>query len=279
MFARCDPESILSPCQEKVAVELRQVGERDVLAPLALTKDSYSTGRLLSGSPRTPREMSGRILLTTGESMFFEQPNARITDYCRSRGLSLDRSAVFADVEEKAGLALNQILPMVPTLLQAVSQLSWNCHVILAECDNYDTSYSDPDIPFTIFVSVPHAIARKTYLRIAENIVHETMHLQLTLFERVCPLVDTTIKWSLFSPWKQSERETQGILHGLYVFYSLKWMWHQIGKRSEEIEDQSFATNRLQEINAEIEAVTDVQNSPALTTAGRFLVSKMLGSQ
>lgn len=47
----------------------------------------------------------------------------------------------------------------------------------------YDVSHSTPVLPLSIFVSVPGADERHAELRLAESIIHEAMHLQLTFIE------------------------------------------------------------------------------------------------
>ena len=55
--------------------------------------------------------------------------------------------------------------------------------------------------------------------RVAEALVHEAMHLQLSLLERRIELVESDrTKAVAFSPWRNSERDVQGVIHALYVF-------------------------------------------------------------
>src|SRR5262249_18705097 len=81
------------------------------------------------------------------------------------------------------------ILASLPTLHHTVATLVRVCHLVKPEHDDYDVSYSDPQVPFSIFVSVPPRRAANDALRVAESLVHEAMHLQLTLIEQAVPLV------------------------------------------------------------------------------------------
>jgi HEXXH motif-containing protein len=157
--------------------------------------------------------------------------------------------------------------------------LAWRCHVIIAKRADYDVSFSDPEIPFSIFISVPMQNDRSALLRVAENIVHETMHLQLSLFEGRCPLVDTASTWALHSPWKHQQRPAQGILHGLYVFHVLWWMWQQIAQSTRSASDRTFALGRICDIEREINAVRAVEDSPALTQAGNAFLHRLFDSR
>jgi HEXXH motif-containing protein len=168
--------------------------------------------------------------------------------------------------------ALLDVIEPIPSLLSAVSELAWNFHVILAPDDDYDVSFSDPAIPFSVFISVPARCERSSILRVAENLTHETMHLQLTLFEGIRPLVDTASSWSMYSPWKQQNRPVQGVLHGLYVFSVLRWMWHELSQTTRNRTDLDFAFRRVSEIDQEISAVRAIEECPALTEAGKYFL-------
>ena len=73
------------------------------------------------------------------------------------------------------------IIRRVPSLYRTVVHLVRSIHLIKPESDEYDVSFSEPHIPFSIFISVPQSNNPINALRVAEAIVHETMHLQLTL--------------------------------------------------------------------------------------------------
>jgi HEXXH motif-containing protein len=52
---------------------------------------------------------------------------------------------------------------------------------------------------------------------VAESLIHESMHLQLTLVDSIEPLaVDDRANG--YSPWKEELRPVTGLLQGLYVF-------------------------------------------------------------
>ena len=112
------------------------------------------------------------------------------------------------------------VLARVPTLQGTVSTLIRTCHVLKPENDSYDVSHSDPRTPFSAFVSVPRKRGPTDALRVAESLVHEAMHLQLTLIERLLPLVKES-DLTYFSPWKGTQRSPRGVLHALYVFRAI----------------------------------------------------------
>lgn len=123
---------------------------------------------------------------------------------------------------------------------------------------------------------VEASLVHWSVLRVAENLIHETMHLQLTLFESLCPLVDTESAWSVYSPWKHQERPAQGVLHGLYVFCVLRWIWQRVSQENGDMTAREFALRRVAETEEEIFAAGALEESAALTAAGRHLVRKLL---
>lgn len=107
-------------------------------------------------------------------------------------------------------------LSTVHGLADSVGSLARSIHVLRAP-RNHDVSHSTPDLPFSIFVSVPGADEKDATFRLAESLVHEAMHLQLTLVDRTDALVIDRRRQA-YSPWKEDQRPLEGLLHGLYVF-------------------------------------------------------------
>jgi HEXXH motif-containing protein len=118
--------------------------------------------------------------------------------------------------------------PRLETALQAaVGQI-----ILLRARPSFDISHSEPRWPQAIFITVPSRQTQVSALRSVENVVHEAMHLQLTVLERAIPLIaDETSKMA--SPWRLEPRDFQGILHGVYVFRCVA---------------EFFATSRLHEV-------------------------------
>ena len=244
----------------------------------SLTRNTYSTQRFLCGDLSKPDVLLETIQLENGQLLRCEATSPDLLRYCGQQDLdpAKDKDAEILIALVRA--ALLEVIQPHPFLWRAVSELAWRCHIVLARDDDYDVSFSDPSIPFSIFVSVPSRNDRRSVLRVAENLVHETMHLQLTLFERACPLVDTTSSWSIYSPWKRQERPAQGILHGLYVFHVLGCMWRQIAQSVGNDTDRDFAFGRIKNIEEETYAVRALESSPALTDEGRFFLSRLFES-
>lgn len=157
-----------------------------------------------------------------------------------------------------------------PTLFRSLLPLI-RYIVLLKPADNTsDTSFSSPRIPFTIFISVPQA-GSNVAMRVAESIIHECMHLQLTLTEEIAPLIASDSS-SYFSPWKNEVRKLSGILHGLYVFTVI----HQWLKSFHGIESDSYVQNRIKQIEAEMVVIREVSTSPELTQFGKMITTSLL---
>ena len=167
------------------------------------------------------------------------------------------------------------IIASVPTLYAIVATYLRTLHVLQAPNLDYDVSYSDPDLPFSIFVSVP-AIKEGGKLRLAESIVHECMHLQLSIIETLLPLVSDR-NAAAFSPWRRSTRPLASVLHGLYVFTVI----HEFFAALDRIDilptdDRLLATKRQNEIAYEVAQVSNFAVAEGLTDEGRVLAYQLL---
>lgn len=131
--------------------------------------------------------------------------------------------------------AFAKLGPLVPT----VELLVRSIHIISSRGPGYDCSHSEPTIPFSILVSVPLG-ERHAALRLAESILHEAMHLQLTLIEEDTDLVTSQVEES-YSPWQQQLRPAQGLLHGLYVFAAIDdWLAAQQALPNLSVDDRTY---------------------------------------
>jgi HEXXH motif-containing protein len=155
-------------------------------------------------------------------------------------------------------------------LAESVGWIARSCHVLKAE-PGYDVSHSTPELPLSIFFSIPRPEERRAELRLAESIIHEAMHLQLTFIESHVTLVKSTGA-TAFSPWKQSERPIQGLLHGLYVFAVI----HDalLALAAEDAEAREYAEARCPEIASEIAAMGDAREG--LTADGLMLWEELI---
>jgi len=169
------------------------------------------------------------------------------------------------------------ILASIPTLHRTIAQLVRVCHLIKPEDDDYDVSYSDPQVPFSIFVSVPSRRRANDVLRVAESLVHEAMHLQLTLIEQATPLVHPSNE-QYFSPWKGTHRSPQGVLHALYVFRVIDQCLAQLLALPRwSLSNVDHIRHRRREIASQVREIAAFKDSPALTVLGTHFVRRLIG--
>lgn len=171
-----------------------------------------------------------------------------------------------AGLESALGLLLQ-----VPTLAVAVGTVAKRVHILESSEPGFDVSYSDPSIPYSVFLNVSDG--RFASFRTAEALVHEAMHLQLSLIEQLVPIAN--VEQGLhYSPWKRSRRPVSGLMHALYVFRVIDQWLANLPKASQEALD--YAEKRHREIAEEIEQLDPSSFSDHLTGDGRQLLSHLL---
>ena len=157
----------------------------------------------------------------------------------------------------------------------AVAACLRSVHVLQPPGAEIDVSYSDPDVPFSVFLSIP-APGPRAALRLAESLVHEGMHLHLTLIEAVLPLVGDE-RASTFSPWMRQPRPLRGVLHGLYVFSAIDAFLRVLERSGLLGPDQAaFAARRRRQIAREIGQVDLGAVGAGSTRDGKMLVERLL---
>ena len=134
-----------------------------------------------------------------------------------------------------------------------------------------DVSYSHPDIPFSIFVSISEKKTEEATLRIAESIIHEAMHLQLTLIENYIDLVKPNSTNKYYSPWRDEKRPARGVLHGLYVFRTIYEFFSELKIFSQSDSIRKYSQNRQQSIAQQIGHIKDFHLNQDLTPDGAKL--------
>ncbi|MFI3199380.1 MAG: HEXXH motif-containing putative peptide modification protein [Methylococcaceae bacterium] len=167
------------------------------------------------------------------------------------------------------------ILATIPTVYETVSNLVASLHILQPEDDDFDISYSLPNIPFSIFVSVPSKHVKNDALRVAEAILHEAMHLQLTLIEQIVPMIiDTDEKY--FSPWKNEHRHPRGVLHAIYVFCVIKEFFELLKRQDISSSSIQFLNERCSVISNQLTEINDFKNCLYFTDAGKTLINRLL---
>lgn len=146
-------------------------------------------------------------------------------------------------------------------------------HLLAAE-PGYDVSHSEPRWQSSIFVSIPNRGDEVGALRLAESVVHEAMHLQLTNREQLQRLVALE-DGAMRSPWRDEPRPYQGVLHGLYVFSCLAAFFRILSsERALGEAGRRHAAQRVCEIAQEVKSIDFVDLATGLTDAGTVLMQR-----
>lgn len=250
---------------------------------IGLTPGNYGTERVVSRNISTPPDVIASLRTwpsTNGNEIINIEtlPEARASQY-HEGGVRFYSPSEILDTGvltciEDALLILNQ----VPSLMRTVATMVRSLHVITPDDADHDVSFSEPHIPFSIFISVPKMRIVNDALRVAEAITHEAMHLQLTIIERLIPLVRSTGE-KYFSPWRGTPRPAQGVLHALYVFRVIDRFLaslFSLGGFGGEVREHILT--RHSEINMQINMTRSLEDSSELTMTGARFVRGLLGS-
>lgn len=235
---------------------------------------NYGTHRWLQSDPSAERlELATLDLGDSLECRIEELPVPSRVRY-EAFGLVFPRS-VTTEAKLSAVRSALSLIALVPSLYATVAAYLRTLHVLQAPGRDFDVSHSDPDVPFSIFVSIPLS-EREGKLRLAESIVHECMHLQLTMIEADLPLVsDRNVL--VFSPWQQTARPLGGVLHGLYVFSVIDAYFRALGQsHSLTPDERAFVAKRRAEIIQEVAQIAHLVTVDGLTDEGRVLVCYFL---
>lgn len=236
---------------------------------LPFKASEYSTSRFLGlGSPMNVLNVvpssPGRLALRL--EVMEASGNRRFAD----RGLEFVSENHVTAATGQAISAATSLICLAPSLALTVSALVRSVHILKSDDPGIDISFSDPAIPFSIFLSVSQG--KDADLRIAEAIIHEAMHLQLSLVEQVVPLVsNNTI--ARFSPWKQRLRPLSGLIHALYVVRVIDTWLEKISASNRIV---SGTSRRREQIAEEIAQLDLAGTEEGFTQMGQSLLRRLL---
>lgn len=283
---------------EKVTASLRTPGDgpllhglteslaesvwRDLYRQMRITPSDYSTSRVLARNVLTACETIAIIPVASGNEDSKQAFQVEILGEDAAQPYTesgvrflLEKEIKRAKMIERIAEAVN-FIKQIPILFTIVAALVRSIHIIDAGDDDYDVSFSEPHIPFSIFISVPVTRTPIGTLRVSEAIIHETTHLQLALVERVTQLVHAAGRL-YYSPWRQEFRSAQGILHALYVFLTVDVFYRELQQRlgQKDKAESDFIDDRRAEIHDQIGQLTTFQDSKDLTEVGTDFVRRL----
>jgi HEXXH motif-containing protein len=261
---------------------LVQTKWQELTRTIGLRSCDYRTSRVLSVDSNAPCEVAQHFPIClddseTNQTIAIELLTGDLLRQYEGKGIrfysgkEIAKTSVLDCVREALA-----ILSLVPTLQLSVATLVKALHIIKPENEDYDISFSEPHIPFSIFVSVPERRAQADALRVAEAIIHEAMHLQLTLIERFLPLVKfRTIKH--YSPWRRELRNAQGVLHGLYVFCVIEEFLNILQSLHLHGSDMvGYIDGRLSEIHDQVDGIQPFQDCEDLAETGTTFTRRLM---
>jgi HEXXH motif-containing protein len=242
-----------------------------------LTPTSYHTASLLPSTQPGQARLQPHIPLHAGVAACLELPESdHLGAFYADHGLKMVPAHALASVGaiEKLRAALS-VLDQQPGLSACLDLLLQSIQVLRQEDPDTDASFSHPAIPFTIFVTVCPDISPISNLRVAEAILHETMHLKLTLVEAVVPIVEAGSTATYYSPWRDEPRPLRGVLHGMFVFRAVLDFYTARLADCTDAAERRFMVGRMEEILAELGMLRGVGDGRGLTL-GRHLIQSLL---
>ena len=247
-----------------------------LLVEHGLDRDGYGLERFLTKDPTLPPQRLASLRIGAELEAIALEAAASASATYEALGLSFYDAGALDVVVALTNLdrAL-WLLSLAPGCSAAVSALAWTLIPLSPPSPEYDVSHSDPHVPFSIFVSLTDAPQKNVALRLAEAILHETMHLQLSLIEEAVPLVAHEGATS-YSPWKEEQRPIGGVLHGLYVFRSIDDFLRDLPPDQLTASERNHVAGRRGDIAGEIELVAKIADTPELTSDGRALAARLV---
>lgn len=268
-------EHALETCRDcpwlaDLTIDLVKAGWRTLHQETGLSSCNYGTFRVVARNARASRYIVGYLSTSSGLEIIDQShyEDAGVEFYTAGE---IACAGILRRLEDAIAL-----LRAIPTLNATVGALVRSFHVIKPKDDEHDVSFSEPHIPFSIFISVPRKHMLDDALRVSEAIIHESMHLQLTLIEQKVALIDSKPQ-RYYSPWKRARRDAQGILHALYVFRVIDRALEQLasteGRRGDVTE---YVDRRRSDIDRQMREIRSFQHCSGLTSIGTRFVKALL---
>lgn len=266
--------------------DLAQSGWQRLEVETDITEFNYGTARVILNDSNASREIAHSFMFKNrvdelNDIISIELLPKNIADEYEESGITFYKPDELFE-ENTPNELLNcvsdafDIIRKVPRLFSTIITLVKSVHLIKPESDDYDISFSEPHIPFSIFISSPRQNNKVNALRVAEAIIHEAMHLQLTLVEKVNPLVASAVS-QYYSPWRNDLRNIGGVLHALYVFRVVECFFQDLVRQdifAERITD--YLNERRKKICSQANEVQYLADCQELTLLGNKLVKNLI---
>ncbi len=121
------------------------------------TQKSYSTSRIIEKNISAERNILGTLIFDGFEGrLILEKLSSNNQASFESLGLCFARGDERVIEHQLSELKLAfKLIAEIPSLFLTVLTLVRSIHVLSAASDQHDVSFSDPAIPFSIFISMP----------------------------------------------------------------------------------------------------------------------------
>lgn len=263
---------------EATATALVPVGWQLLATNKGIDVAQYSIANCLV-TPQAVTAKPDQLALTTSDTMLVEEPEfERLQAFYDEHGLEPLPAAelLVGYVVAKLRRALAMLAEVAP-VYACVRTLVRSVQVLRQPDPEIDVSYSHPAVPFSIFVTVCDEDSPLAALRVAEAVLHETMHLHLTLLEAVVDLVVPGSTALYYSPWRDEDRPVRGVLHGLFVFRAVQAFYQAFIADAEYASDLTeFASERILAITQEVQLLNGFTKANGLTAIGKQLAANLL---
>ena len=189
-------------------------------------------------------------------------------------------SVLLSEVEERAlfielQAAWRLIATVCPGVMGEMQHTARYLSPIRPMTGDRAPSFSSSNLPGVIFVGTHNSEGRLyPFDLLAEACLHEHLHNRLYLLDQSAPLTNPAENpKTYYSPWKQTERPVDGMLHAIYVFANLAWFWRAISSRTDTDIPQKLAIERSEMHALPLrDALRTLEGTDELTPTGEAVI-------
>lgn len=247
--------------------------EYELLRPKGLSLNTFGVERFLKRDPIADHFAVIELSAGNAKRIAIEQLGSNAQKFYEKLGLRVRPVEDLCAHDSRTIYRALNLLRGVPSLSSTVTEFVRSAIILDAGDPQLDVSHSDPTVPFVIFFSIPPSNSDHAAIRVMESIVHEAMHLQLTVIESCVDLVSQSDRL-IHSPWRTDRRPPQGVLHGAYVFSVIACAFELMLRACDlSSYEKAFLARRLDNISIELKIALASLAPDLLTTHGRALVA------
>jgi|APLak6261661343_1056028.scaffolds.fasta_scaffold03021_2 HEXXH motif-containing protein len=273
-------KELTEPAENKTQTlaALADWSEQNLLRPLNLNHAGYSTSKMLNPFEFIVHKQNFHKVNECGCCFQIESLPPSLFFLAEDQGASL-KIMQPNEINETAAVlrdALKVIDLAAPVFTAAIGGLLRSVHILNTHHPDFDVSFTLPELPHSIFLSVPSAFEDHAVVRTAEAMIHEVLHLQLALVERQEPLThaDSQIEFT-YAPWRDEERPISGVIHGLFVFWGIEFFYSHYLK-SADPQSLPFIKDRILQIAGQRNCIVQPEKFKSLTPFGLDLLQRLL---